>query len=498
MVSLSKDARAVPFIWAFSLVFVFFTTVTPVFATDSGFAAEALTLTPGKNTREINLTWYGNTDAGSVSHIKIASASVMSGDTCLSANVISGTHTPASAGKISHKVIVTGLNANTEYGYCVSNDGVKYSKMYTYKTPMADSFKFAVTGDPQMTVGKQDKSSKRKNETTLKGWHDTVASLAARGVNFIAGVGDQVDKTKEGDEAEYANFFAPDALRSIPFSPAIGNHDRHYLFNFHYNIPNELSFTPIDNAGNKDDQQYKDMEVRANYYYLYNNSLFVVLNDSGYPESKAVAAQYVKNFDAVLKVATQAHAGQYTWLFVQHHKSTASVADHVADRDIQYYVEAGFDALMDKYNVDFVLAGHDHVYARSYPMKGGKPDKTNLKSGVGNTAIKGGDGADSSNKPNGTVYFTATAASGLKYYELFNNGDHLYIKDNQSYPYLVNGLGGSVEYVKGNLPLSTAKYLQNKTPGYLYIEVSVSTASFKWYDLDDYANTPYDTYTVTK
>jgi len=42
----------------------------------------------------------------------------------------------------------------------------------------------------------------------------------------------------------------------------------------------------------------------------------------------------------------------------------------------EYYVEAGFEKLMDTYGVDVVLAGHDHVYARSYLMLNGVPDKT--------------------------------------------------------------------------------------------------------------------------
>jgi len=72
------------------------------------------------------------------------------------------------------------------------------------------------------------------------------------------------------------------------------------------------------------------------------------------------------------------------------------------------------------------------------------------------------------------------------------------VKDNEFYPYLVDGKVGSVEYMKGNLPLSNAKYLQDKTPGYLYVEVNGDTVTFSYYDLDEYANTPYDTYTVRK
>jgi len=131
-------------------------------------------------------------------------------------------------------------------------------------------------------------------------------------------------------------------------------------------------------------------------------------------------------------------------------------------------------------------------------MYDGVPDKNGVTAPNDNRPISGGDGAANAVNPNGTVYFTTTTASGLKYYELFNNANNLYVKDNIYYPYLVDGKVGSVEYMNGNLPLSNAKYLQDKTPGYLYVEVDGDTVTFSYYNLDDYADTPYDTYTVTK
>ena len=463
------------------------------------FTAETLTLQPGNTARDMNFNWYSDRSSDNdASIVKIAKKADMNGNTFpVDAMIVEGTVGEASDDKRWHKVSVTGLEQDAVYVYCVSNDKNIYSEIYEFKTSSASSFKFAVTGDPQLTVGLQDNTSVRKDETTLKGWQDTMAAIAARGVDFIAGVGDQVDLTSNGSEAEYTNFFAPDALRSIPFAPAIGNHDRHYLFNYHWNIPNEMSFTPIINAGNATNVQYQEMEVAGNYWYTYNNALFVVLNDSGYPESKEVAAKYIAIYRETLAAATAANPN-YTWLFVQHHKSTASVADHCADRDIQYYVEAGFEKLMDEFKVDFVLAGHDHVYARSYPMQGGVPDKTGVTAPINNPPFSGGDGAVSAVNPKGTVYFTTTTASGLKYYELFNNANNLYVKDNPDYPYLVDGKVGSVEYMNGYLPLSNAKYLQDKTPGYLYVEVDGDTVTFSYYNLDDYADTSYDTYKVTR
>jgi 3',5'-cyclic AMP phosphodiesterase CpdA len=240
----------------------------------------------------------------------------------------------------------------------------------------------------------------------------------------------------------------------------------------------------------------------------------VVLNTSSYPTSTAAAAPIIKRFDDTLTAAKAASPG-YTWLFVQHHKSTASVADHLADLDIQYYVEAGFEELMTTHKVDFVLSGHDHVYARSFPLqgrKGGTPS-------VPDTS----QGGASINRPNGTIYVAVTTGSGLKYYDLYNSSGNLYVKNNENYPYLVNSQKGSAAYAGANimnyntannvpsgaitdsaswtkaigiLPLSNAVREQAKKPQYTVVEVAGNTVTFNTYSID--SDRSIDTFTVTK
>jgi hypothetical protein len=143
-------------------------------------------------------------------------------------------------------------------------------------------------------------------------------------------------------------------------------------------------------------------------------------------------------------------------------------------------VEAGFERLMDKYNADFVLAGHDHVYARSFGMRGGKAVNTDKDRIV---------------NPGGPIYLTATTASGLKYYNIFD-AEGIYVKDNAAYPYLVKGLAGSAAYLEGNLPLSTNVGLQNKKPEYTVIEVAGKTVTVHTWDID--SDIAIDAFTVAK
>ncbi|MDR0457143.1 MAG: metallophosphoesterase family protein [Treponema sp.] len=440
------------------------------------FMPETLGLVPGASAAELNFTWYADAGSGDVSQLRLFN------EQGKLVKTVNGTANPASEGKVSHKVSVSGLNPHARYRYSVSNNGSDWSYDYNFRTAKQDSFSFACVGDPQLTLGEQDKTSNlfSADKTTAQGWKDTIVQIAKAGVDFIAGVGDQVDITAKGNENEYRNFFAPDELKTIPFAPAVGNHDRHYPFGYHFNLPNEQKFEPIVNAANKNDLETGTAEAAGNYWYLYNNTLFVVLNTSAYPDSAAAAEPYIDRFDTTLNAATAANRGKYTWLFVQHHKSTASIAQHIADEDIQYYVEAGFEKLMDKYNVDFVLAGHDHVYARSYAMRDGKPVNTDR---------------DTIANPGAAIYLTVTTASGLKYYNIFDT-EGIYVKNNTAYPYLVNGLTGSASYLQGNMPLSNSVGIQNKKPEYTVIQVSGKSVSFKTYDID--SGNPIDSFTVTK
>lgn len=179
-------------------------------------------------------------------------------------------------------------------------------------------------------------------------------------------------------------------MTSIPYAPAVGNHDRHYMFADHFNLPNQMeSLTEVkttfrgQNSGTSQshgnyiqateneiknnaasngvtpnsDGQYdfserRDMETQGNYYYLYNNVLFVTLNTSAYPggndeenannpnvssasRDNSEAEAIVNNFAQTLKSATSEYQNQYQWIIVTHHKSTQTVAKHAADSDIE-------------------------------------------------------------------------------------------------------------------------------------------------------------------
>jgi hypothetical protein len=376
-------------------IIIFFTAfLLSACAVSSNFQQEMIGLTPGSNAFELNFAWYSNDGSQTLVHIFDESNEIVIKENGFSGN--------ASKGKFFHKAVVKGLKPNTQYKYSVSGDGTNWSDKYDYKTPKPGTFRFAAVGDPQLINDLGFEGS------TAEGWKKTVTRIAAHNVNFIAGAGDQVDNG--GDESEYAIFFAPPQLRNIPYAPVMGNHDVNDLFTYHFNLPNSSGGS---------------LEEQGNYWYLYNNVLFVVLNTSPWPGSKQAAESFIRRFDAVFNAAKSENVGKYNWIIVQHHRSTRSAARHsVEDESIKHYKEAGFEDLMAKHDVSLVLAGHDHVYARSNPI-------------------------------NGVIYITLNSSSGTKYYD-------------------------TVESVDGDIKV----HFQNNKPGYAIFDVKGDAITAEVYEAE--------------
>ena len=66
-----------------------------------------------------------------------------------------------------------------------------------------------------------------------------------------------------------------------------------------------------------------------------------------------------------------------------------------------------FAPLMDEFNIDICLTGHDHTFSRSYQILDGNVVDYDISSG-------------SVTNPDGTLYITTGSGSGSKYYNLLN------------------------------------------------------------------------------
>ena len=516
---------------------------------DAGVSVEYLTIQPGATTASVNLNWYapGGTETAMVRFGDItaqASVSELTAPTKLDTGKYTDT------GKMVCKATVEGLTPDTAYTYQISYDGGQtWSQEYTYTTAKSDEFSFAFTSDPQIKENQEtDEGGWNPSDgTNQTGWAAMMEKLAGEGVNLVVSAGDQVEDQSWGKSSEYAAFFAPEEMTSIAYAPAVGNHDRHYMFADHFNLPNEMTVEGVDENGvleqvrttfrgqnngtsqshgnyiqatadeiannsesngvtpNADGQydftERREMETKGNYYYLYNNVLFVTLNTGAYPggndeenadnanvpsaaKDNSEAEAIVENFRTTMNAATSEYGGQYNWLIVTHHKSTQTVAKHAADSDIENYVDAGFEQVMDEFDVDFVLGGHDHVYSRSYVLKGGERNAERL---------------DTFNDPDGTIYLTGNCCSDMQYYTPFAEVDK---ENNADFPRLANGETGSQAYLAGNLPYGNQEWNQEYSPSYAVFDVTDDKISVNVYNLAGDSSTPdselIDSFSVTK
>lgn len=512
-------------------------------------AVDSLTLQPGSTTASVNLNWYAPQGTGNGEALVKFDGKIVKAD-------VRALHTPTvldeskykDKGQLSCKAAVSGLKAGSEYKYSISNDGGRtWSGEHTYKTPDKDNFTFAFVSDPQIKENKahDDRGWNASDKTNQTGWAKMMETIGKTGTSLVVSAGDQVEDQKWGKTSEYNAFFAPEEMSSIAYAPAVGNHDRHYMFDDHFNLPNEendltevkTTFRGQNNGSSSSHGNYikatadevkinsvvdgaernaegyydyperREMETKANYYYLYNNILFITLNTGAYPggndeesgtesgKAENEAVGFVKNFRNTIDDAKKAYDGQYKWIVVTHHKSTETVAKHTADSDVENYVDAGFEKLMADEDVDFVLGGHDHVYSRSYVLDGS-----------GNRAS---ERLDTINDPDGVIYITGNCSSDMQYYTPFEKLDK---DNNKDYPRLANGRSGSQAYLegKGKSPAEQAAYLpigcqernQEYSPACVMFNVRGNTISARAYNLDGDSENPsskeIDSFTVTK
>ena len=240
-----------------------------------------MSLTPGADETELNFAWY-SLDNGSA-----ATPVVHFGTDRNSLQSYTGTagdvDTSLTGGVAYHynHVTVTGLAPNTTYYYTVEKNGVQ-TEVETYQTRSFDTVKMLYVGDPQIgaskgqpqgseTLAAESGAANTAARNDAFGWNRTLEAALAQDpdVSFIISAGDQVNKTGQAKEEEYAGYLSPDVLAGLPVATTIGNHDSlNADYMYHFNNPNATENGATQAGGD--------------YYYFYGNGLFIVLNTNNY------------------------------------------------------------------------------------------------------------------------------------------------------------------------------------------------------------------------
>ena len=398
-----------------------------------------LSITPGADETKLNFAWYSKSGEKSPK-VKISESIDMS-----NAQEFKGEQSDAVPGYLSNKVTITDLKINTTYYYSYGTNE-NWSEPTAINVKGTDRFGFFLVGDPQIGSSlnntatgqnvEQGQDNAARNDSF--NWNNTVnkALEVMPDASFMISAGDQVsirDKKATGEEAlkytkneiEYSGYLSPDGLKSLPVATTIGNHDAlSGNYSYHFNNPNASKLGSTVGGGD--------------YYYTYGNTLFIMLNtnNTNIAEHRQFIEEAVsENYDVKWKVVTL-------------HQDIYGSGEHSNEPEIAE-LRYSLVPIFEENDIDLVLTGHDHTYARSKILSGGVKnestfltddeygeffdkefesdytelvedkkyldylesieDKNSIETDLN---IKSGKVID----PQGILYITANSASGSKYY----------------------------------------------------------------------------------
>lgn len=286
--------------------------------------------------------------------------------------------------KTDHTIHVTGLSHSTTYFYSVNTpDTVLSGADYTFKTFIPTS-ETSTTPFRVWSIGDFGKGNTEQAKVRDAYINHVGANNKA---DLWLWLGDNA--YPDGTEQEYQDHVFDEArgyaglMRNLPFLPCPGNHD--------YNSVSPITSTiaPLNHSG----PYYSMADVYTNaeaggvasghelfYSFDYGNVHFVSLNSelgSVYNASHDwIGVRLFGTFTTSpmlewLKQDLQANT--LPWTVVFFHQPPYTDGSHDSEAFWEVYMKAmreNFTPVLEQYGVDLVLAGHSHVYERSYLMKG--------------------------------------------------------------------------------------------------------------------------------
>ncbi len=411
-------------------------------ASAADYVFSDLALTPGADASGLNFNWTTPDGGSGQCIVEIAKASTG----FKNSTVFSGTKAAAdtngdgSAEYYYCAATIAGLNNQVDYVYRLGDNNGLFSDTYYYSTQNRNKYGFVFLSDAQIGA------TELGTDTT--GWANTVSAIHSYfpETAFILSAGDHIERP--GNESEWAGFFSPDELSSIPVAPTPGAHDElgngrgfaqpsSFAYDYHFNLPNETAHL-----------FYKSWQTAAgDYYFTYGDVLFLVLT----MDSHDYASHY-----GFMQEAIEANPGA-KWRIAAWHYTIYTAAGRGT---MPAGAREALVPMMDALDIDVVLMGHDHTYCRTHQMFGFYPQavQTNDKGEVVN--------------PTGTVYLSANSASGSKFYALAPD-----VADPIARPWI-------------------AAYGQPNVPSFSYIDVDANSLNISTYLTDTMQ--AVDTYTIRK
>jgi Calcineurin-like phosphoesterase/Purple acid Phosphatase, N-terminal domain/TAT (twin-arginine translocation) pathway signal sequence len=260
--------------------------------------------------------------------------------------------------------LLTGLRPDTTYHYSVSNDGTTFGPDTTFRTGKAgvEDFRFAATGDEDTFV-----TSSAMVMASIASYAPDFTIVAgdlsyASDDGVYKGVGTPIPYTPQSWD-EYFALLGPAAAQSIPWMVGMGNHDVEPLTENGFagiltRFPHLGATKAARGSGSKVVQSF-----------VYGNVAIIGLDDSDVSALDTVNNGYTSGQQTIwfieqLEKYRKPGSGVDFIVVFFHHCPYCSGGPGSDGGD--RYV---WQPLFDKYDVDLVVNGHNHLYERVYPLR---------------------------------------------------------------------------------------------------------------------------------
>ena len=272
-----------------------------------------------------------------------------------------------------HQGHMCGLEPGTSYSYQVGSKD-HFSPVYTFRTAPD----VAANPDAEVLIG--DLGDSRDGYDV---WSMLVEQLRARTPDLILFSGDAV--TIGLTQLEWEEFFdrAEPLFARVPVIPAHGNHE--------LNAVNYYA-------------QFAMPGDQETFGFDYGYAHITVANDTPDDIGK-IAGQFHDAIAADFAASTSAR-----WKLFMHHQPIWSASTRHGSST---YLLDAWGPLIDQYQIDLVLNGHDHDYEVSRPLRGSQVQASNQAGTV--YVVMGGAGAELYGNGTGfwTEYSEMTYAAGM-------------------------------------------------------------------------------------
>ena len=349
----------------------------------------------GNTATSKGFTWY-TTLASANSDLQVVEKTGATPDfskaTKFTGKYLLSTHAPSFPAELVHKAEATGLKPGTTYFFRAGDARLDlWSDVGTFQTAAASgAFTLIDMADPQ---AKTEDECILSSETIAKAF-DTV-----KNAKFFVINGDIVDTGLNEQQWNWLLGYSKESLLNTTILPAAGNHEEQKnSFIEHFNIkaaPNS------------------DTTTGAYYSVDYSSAHFIILNNN--EDSKEYADFTPAQIQWLKDDAKTAKAVGAKWIIVIMHKGPYTASNHATDSDIMGAngVRTLVAPLMAELGIDLVLQGHDHIYARTKPVKedGSAAAESRIKETLNGKSI------EYTVKPDGTIYLIPGTAGPKVYYK---------------------------------------------------------------------------------